>query len=237
MADECALSRAGRSLQAQREVARARRGKGGPRVAPGRRRRESARDHSCPASGAPAACCPTATGRVRARHGARPRRSPPPSFAAAVTPEATPGATSNSRAKAWASSSADSIPWCASCRAQTRARTLAGGWRSSRANIMRRKRTGLVRGAAFDVHRIGTGVSSRSLFMNTFEPAAESAGTRRDPDNAAHTSASLDSRSSISSKSRIERRSPASRRWASRSSCSRSRREGSSLSASDSPTT
>ena len=44
--------------------------------------------------------------------------------------------------------------------------------------------------------------------MNTFEPSAERRGKRLDPNTAANP-AGLDSRSSISSKSRIDRRSPA----------------------------
>ena len=161
---------------------------------------------------------------------------PPPSRAAAVTPEATPGVTSNSRARVRASSWVDLIPWCAKCRAQIRSRTLGGGCRSSTANIIRRKRTGLVHRAEFDVHRTGTGVSSRRRFMNTFEPSAERPRERLDPNNAASIPCGPDSRSSISSKRRSDRRSPASRRWARRSSCILSWREGSPPLSSDSPT-
>ena len=50
---------------------------------------------------------------------------------------------------------------------------------------MRRNRTGLVDRATFDVHRTGTGVSSRRRFMNTFEASAERRGERPDPKNAA----------------------------------------------------
>ena len=131
------------------------------------------------------------------------------------------------------------MPWRASCRVQTRALTLGGGRRSSRANIIRRRTAGSTVRASLMVHRVGAGASSSSRFMNTFEPPP--ARNPRGPGESncpkiPRPEKESDSRSSISSKRSSERRPRAIRRWASRSSCSLSLRLGSSPSSSDSPT-
>ena len=66
-------------------------------------------------------------------------RSPPQRLAAAMAPDATPGVTSNSLARERVSSSVALISWRANSRFQMRARTWDGGWRSSRAKVIRRR--------------------------------------------------------------------------------------------------
>ena len=162
---------------------------------------------------------------------------PPLSAAAAVVPAATPGATLKSVARARVSSAAQSMPCRWSCRAQMRSRTCSGGWPNSSANIMRRNRLRRMTGALLVVHSVGVGACSSSRFMNTFEPPVRSRWRGRPNGRRAPKSKSWpSSRSSISSNNRMADLFPDTSRCARRSSCNRSRRDGSSPSSSVSPT-
>ena len=136
---------------------------------------------------------------------------PPPVRAAArIAPSATPGATASSRASAAVVSDDASMPCRASWRRQIAVLTEAGGRRSSNANSMRRRITGLTVRASFMIQIVGTGDFSSTRFRNTFEPSLprvrdENSGS------SARLSSSAASRSSISSNSRIDWRSRASR--------------------------
>ena len=162
----------------------------------------------------------------------------PPSMsrAAAVAPAATPGVTLKSLASACASHSSDGIPCRSSCRAQIRARTRGEGWRNSSAYIMRRSTVGQVCRAALVVHNVGTPVSSSRRFMNTLEPSDFLLLRPVAPRNHGNIEPVSESRSSISSNSRIELRQSPRTRCARRSSWRRSPRLGSRPCSSASPT-
>ena len=89
-----------------------------------------------------------------------------------MAPEATPGVTLNSLARECASCSVALIARRASSRFQIRARTWDGGWRNSKAKVMRRRTAGQVWRAEFEVHSVGTGARSSSRFRNILEPPA-----------------------------------------------------------------
>ena len=232
--DEGALARARRSLQAERETsfstahqAVGQRDRIG--IGPGstRGRRAPVSPGAVPRSRAPGRGLAHRAAPCRYRHhrsGQR-RWRQPPCLELRRTP--APGcaprrASPRSRvARVAAPRSAPSPPSC--------------GGRSSRANIMRRRRALLTELASFIAQSVGAGARSSSRCMYTLEPPFRPAEKNGCP-KSVRLPAVPESKSSISSNRRSERRSRASRRWESRSSCSLSLRLGSSPSSSASPT-
>ena len=117
-----------------------------------------------------------------------------------------------------------------------RALTAAVGGRSSSANIMRLSSVWLTERAPFIVQRVGAGARSKRRCMYTLEAPLRALEKNGCPKSDRPLPAGSDNRSSISSKRSSEPRFRTRRRWARRSSCSLSRRLGSSPSSSASPT-